>query len=245
MSAVNAIILGLVQGLTEFLPVSSSGHLVIFQKFLEFESPGIVFEVMVHLATSLAIIVCFRRRIFEAKREYLYPIVIGSIPAAAVGLLFRGAIEGLFESMAVVGLALIVTGVMNFMADKAHTRRERVSAVDSLFIGLAQAFAIIPGISRSGSTIFAGTSMGIDRKAAAEFSFLLSVPVVLGANFLELSQAEISLGSVDVYLFGFAAAFVSGIIAIKVVIRILVERVFKYFGLYAIVAGLLTILFLV
>jgi len=245
MSAVNAIILGLVQGLTEFLPVSSSGHLVIFQKFLEFESPGIVFEVMVHLATSLAIIVCFRRRIFEAKREYLYPIVIGSIPAAAVGLLFRGAIEGLFESMAVVGLALIVTGVMNFMTDKAHTRRERVSAVDSLFIGLAQAFAIIPGISRSGSTIFAGTSMGIDRKAAAEFSFLLSVPVVLGANFLELSQAEISLGSVDVYLFGFAAAFVSGIIAIKVVIRILVERVFKYFGLYAIVAGLLTILFLV
>ena len=243
MKVLEAILLGFVQGVTEFLPVSSSGHLVLVEKMLGFSEQGILFEVIVHLATSLAVLVYFRGTIMRISGSYLVLIALGSIPAGLIGLAFQSSIEGLFDSVKIVGIALTITGLLNFLTDRAQARRDRISKIDSVIIGVAQAVAIVPGISRSGATIFAGTFSGVSRAKAAEFSFLLSVPVIIGANALQLYKGEIdgSLGF-SVYLAGFVSAFVFGFIAINVVMRMLSERRFRIFGIYAFILGIVAII---
>lgn len=245
MEYLNAAALGIIQGFTEFLPVSSSGHLVLAGQFLGLNEPGALLETILHSGTMLAIIVYFRNRIVSMLKSYLLLIIIASIPAAAVGLLFQSTLESLFENVAVVGTALIITGLLNALVDKAQARREKLNRLDSLIIGLSQAFAIIPGISRSGSTIFAGTQLGIDRKKAAEFSLIISIPAVAGANFLELithgSQSSLPL---TVYASGFATAFFSGMLAIGLLMRLLTEKRFKIFAIYTIIVGITTLLVL-
>jgi undecaprenyl-diphosphatase len=241
MNIFTGLVLGVVQGLTEFLPVSSSGHLVLVQSIVpSFAQPGVLFDVVLHLGTLFAILVYFRKKILRLKKDYIILILIGSVPAFVIGYFFKDSLELLFLSTKVVGLALITTGFMNLFTDRFETKFAKVSKVASFTIGIAQAFAIIPGISRSGSTIFAGVAQKIDRKKAAEFSFILSIPAVLGANVLQfLSYSSETIGSFSFYFVGFIAAFISGFVAINILFKFLTKRNFKLFGFYCLIIGCL------
>ena len=243
MSLFSAIILGVVQGLTEFFPVSSSGHLVIAQSMIPgFVQPGVLFDVVLHGGTSLAVVYYFRERILSIKKKDVFVIAVGSIPAGLFGILFRSFFEILFAGIGVVGFALIISGAMNYFTDKRVARRRFVGITDAFLIGIAQAVAIIPGISRSGATIFTGTSLGVDRREAAEFSFILSVPAIIGANAVELLNHGSANGpGVGYYLAGFMASFGVSLLAIRAVTRLLVERKFRIFSVYCILLGLLII----
>ena len=245
MDLINIVILGLIQGLTEFLPVSSSGHLVIIQSFFpDFSQPGILFDVFLHFGTLFAILVYFRKTILTLSVKYLAFLGIGTVPAVFAGLFFRTQVVALFQDVRIVGWALIITAIFNLLSDKTPAKNRKLSIKNSFLIGIAQAFAIIPGISRSGLTIFAAVKQGIDRKKAAEFSFLLSMPAVLGANILEIISSEAQGDkSLKNYFFGFFLAFVSGLLALHLVISFLQKRNFKYFSLYCLIVGLLILSF--
>lgn len=236
-------ILGIIQGLTEFLPVSSSGHLVIASHLLNLNEPGVIFETILHLGTTFAVLYYFRTKIMEIKFETIKYLIIASIPAAIVGLLFQGLIEDLFSSVFVVGVALLVTGFLNYRTDKFNSQRQKFDILDSITIGLAQAFAIIPGISRSGTTIFAGSMSGLKKTEVAYFSFILSIPAIIGANILEIISygPDFSL-NFSFYLVGFIAAFVTGLFAIELVMRFLLSKNFKIFAVYCVALGLLVLI---
>jgi len=238
----SAIILGIVQGFTEFLPVSSSGHLVIAEKFLpNIASPGVLMEVMLHLATTLAVLFYFRKEIFKYDVKFWFLVAIASIPAGIVGVLFNSQIENLFNNLQLVGFALLITSIFNFSTDRLTARREKIKVSDAIIIGLLQAFAIIPGVSRSGSTIFAGASMGVHREKAAKFSFLMSIPAILGASAIELFSYQSVQVDWLAILFGGVAAFISGVFAIYLVFEVLLSKRFTLFGIYTLLIGLLTI----
>jgi undecaprenyl-diphosphatase len=243
MTIYSSILLGIIQGLTEFLPVSSSGHLVIAQSLLpRFSQPGVLFDVTLHLGTLFSILIYFRKKILSIKLSYIKLIIVGTIPAVTVGFLFMDFLESLFTSTTVVGVALLLTGAMDHWTDMFEGSGKKLAIKNSLLIGSFQAMAIIPGISRSGSTIFAGSKQGIDKKEAAEFSFLLSVPAVLGANLLEIVHLETTtLPNIGLYVIGFIAASVSGYFAISLVYKTLVAKQFKYFGLYCFALGILVL----
>jgi undecaprenyl-diphosphatase len=247
--------LGLVQGVTEFLPVSSSGHLVLAQKYMGVEAPGIVLEVALHVATALAIVIYFRRRlvtIFAASAggkegwlRFAALVVAASIPAAVAGLAFEDKIETLFESSRVVGGALLFTAAV--LAGSSFLRRGKaglaeMSVAAALAVGLAQAVAIAPGVSRSGMTIVAGLAVGLAGAEAATFSFLLSVPAILGAAALEARKIETFDGSWVGLAVAFGVAFAAGLAAIHVVLASVRGRRFAWFGAYCAVVGLLALL---
>jgi len=247
MEIISAVILGIVQGITEFLPVSSSGHLVIIESLGSFlNKPGILFEVVLHFGTLTAVLIYFRNSLKDYLNiNSLILLIIGTLPAVFVGLLFKNQIEGFFDNVKLVGFALMVTALINLATDYFANKNKKLSVMpkNALLIGISQAFAIIPGISRSGSTIFAAVAGGVDRKKAAEFSFILSVPAILGANFLEIISNESSFkASIIPLAFGFLAAMISGYFAIKTVISFLEKRHFRYFSIYLLVVGLLVIL---
>ena len=262
MEIIKVIILGIVQGLTEFLPVSSSGHLVLAAEFLNFHEEGVAFEVFVHLGTLLSVLVVFRKKIIqmliapyqiwvkenknedyvEASKWTLF-IFIGTIPAAVIGLIFKDEIEGIFSSFELVLAMLFVTGTMMIGSRFIQNQNKDVTGIKSVFIGFAQAFAILPGISRSGSTIVTGMLLGIDRSKAAEFSFLLSVPVILGATILkikDLLDSQISSNEIAMLLIGMVSAFVSGYLAIIWLLDIVKKGKLEWFGLYCYLAVLLS-----
>ena len=241
----NYIFLGIIQGLTEFLPVSSSGHLVIAEKVINnFNPPGVFLETVLHLGTLAAVIVYFRKELINASKETLVLIAIGSVPAFAIGFFASEFIESLFTSLKAVGVALIITGVMNFVSDRLKNSQKNLNRKSALNIGLFQAFAIIPGISRSGSTIFGGLLQGVKRHESATFSFLLSIPAILAASGYQFVKygAQVQSDLVPAYFFGFLAAFVVGFASIKVVFTSLVHTKFRYFGYYCIVLGIVTII---
>lgn len=266
METKEAALLGLVQGLTEFLPVSSSGHLVIGQALLGVESPGIVFEVLVHFATLIVIAAVFyqetglliraaarlpglllRGRLGRALTEegdvrLLALVVLGSVPAAAAGLLMRGAIGELFGNMRTVGLALLVTGALLWVSDRARPGRAAllgISPAQALTVGIAQACALVPGISRSGATIVAGLFAGLSREAAAGFSFLLAIPAILGATLLELKDiaADGVPLSGSALLVGMVAAGLAGYGALRVLLRFVRAGRLRMFAYYAWAVG--------
>lgn len=243
MDNYQAVFLGVLQGFTEFLPISSSGHLVIAQSLIpDFYQPGVLFDTVLHAGTFLAIVFYFREKLTKLDSYYIKLLLVGTIPAALVGFLFQTFFESLFGYTKLVGAALIITSVINYLTDKNKTSKKNLSISDSLFVGLFQAFAIIPGISRSGSTIYAGTKRGIDRKKAAEFSFLLSLPAVFGANILQFYTNSASIAFKHTYIIGFLAAFVSGYLAIGLVLRLLVAGKFRFFALYCLLVGVFTLL---
>lgn len=244
MDILSALLLGVVQGLTEFLPVSSSGHLVLIGNLLRFNEPGVLFEVTLHAGTTLAIVYFFWQDILRISKREIYLIILGTVPAVLVGLVFKNFIEGLFASSLVVGFTLLATGAMNIITDTKKGEREKLSFADALFVGVAQAIAIVPGISRSGSTIFMARSRGIDAAKAARFSFLLSVPAIVGANMLEIMGNGLRVETPVLYVVGFISAFISGAVAIKLVINMLSQKKFKLFGVYCIIVGVATILLL-
>ena len=245
MSIIYAILLGAVQGLTEFLPVSSSGHLVLLESVIaDFSTPGVLFEAVLHAGTLCAVLYYFRNSILNLERKYLGMIIVASVPIVFVGLVFSGAIEAMFENLFLTGVFLFITGIINFYTDKNKEKMTEFNSKNSLIIGLAQAFAIIPGVSRSGSTIFAATKLGFSPKKAAEFSFLLSVPAIVGANIFQFIKYGNGYNNINVALMlvGFLSAFISGYFAIGYAIKVLEKRRFRIFGYWAFLVGILSIL---
>ncbi len=257
MGIIESIILGLVQGLTEFLPVSSSGHLVIFQDFLGMDEPGVTLEVMLHFGTLLSVFVVFGRdflqmlRFFrdEVQRRFLLLLVVGVIPTGVIGLLLDKYVEGIFDSTLMVGVMLLVTGgLLKLMTLLPAGTKDisKMSYADALLIGLMQGIAVIPGISRSGSTITAAIWRGLDRSLAVRYSFILAAPVIFGATLLEVKEM-VALGiersMLINYLVGGGVAFLAGVIAIKTFIQLLQSRKFQYFAYYCWAVGAFILIF--
>lgn len=262
MSLFHAIILGVVQGLTEFLPVSSSGHLVLVQQLLQVEAANLSFDIAVHVGTLVAVLVALwddvvvlldglrlrRTQRTLAGRRLIGLIIVGSIPAALVGLLLQDFIDGLFSSVYVTGIMLLVTGFLLYWAEKTRKGAitiRNISYGDALFVGLGQALAILPGLSRSGTTISAGLVRGIARDDAARFSFLLSIPVILGAAILELPDLFSSGGGVDLLpvIAGMATAAITGYFAIILLVRLVRQGNLRVFSYYTWVVGAFALLF--
>lgn len=255
MNLLEAFLLGLIQGITEFLPVSSSGHLVMGQALLGIRIPGVSFEVAVHVATLLSVLVVFRKRISDLVAgvvrgdrgawRYTGLLVVASLPATVVGLGFKDLLESLFESPVVAGVSLLVTGVFLWSSKGALSRepREAPALGAAAVMGLAQAFAIIPGISRSGATVVAGLWMGVDAEEAAAFSFLMAIPAILGAAVLQVSDLDRTLSSAPMLL-GSLVAAAAGILAIRTFLAMLENKSFHRFGIYCWVAGGAFLLFL-
>ena len=260
MNVFQAIFLGVVQGLTEFLPVSSSGHLVFFQSLFGLEKPQVAFDVMLHLGTLLAVVVYFRtdisqillgtwawikgRREGEEKTKLLLWIVVASIPTGLMGILFKDWFESLFSRPQTVGFMLLVTGGVLWLT-LAVRRKEKTTGemgvVDALIIGIAQGVAIIPGISRSGATISTGIFCHLNRELAGKFSFLLSIPAVLGAAFLKFRKIDTG-SEVGVTLIGMAVAFVIGLLSLKLLMKIIRAGKLSGFAYYCWAMGILMIL---
>lgn len=259
-----AIILGLVQGLTEFLPVSSSGHLEMGKVLLGVDIPKdtmTMFSVMVHAATVLSTIIVFRKQIwsllkgffkfqYNDQTDYLFKIAVSMVPIMIVGLWFKDDVEeALFGSIKVVGFALLLTSALLFFSDLASRRdkvtnpasesRNGISYWQAFVVGLGQALAVIPGLSRSGTTISTGLICGVRRDVMAQFSFLMVLIPILGESFLELVGGEFSASSVGALplVLGFLSAFVSGLFACKVMIALVKKAKLSWFAIYCLIAA--------
>lgn len=273
-----AVLLGLVQGLTEFLPVSSSGHLEIGKVILGVETTDdLLFTTMVHAATVLSTIVVFRKEIWDLlvgffgglkdwkiatndagrkvlmcndQTDYLLKMVVSMLPVLVVGLFFKDSVEALFGSIQVVGFALIATALLLFFSDyasrpgrksifPANEYRNGLSYWQAFAVGLGQAFAVVPGLSRSGTTISTGLICGVKREVMAQFSFLMVLVPILGETFLEVVGGEFGASSVGALalVLGFVSAFLSGLFACKVMIALVKKAKLSWFALYCLVAA--------
>ena len=273
-----AVLLGLIQGLTEFLPVSSSGHLEIGKALLGVEtSDDLLFTTMVHAATVLSTIVVFRKQIWDLLKgffcglkdwkisedgsgrkvlscndqtDYLLKIALSMIPVMVVGLFFKDCVESLFGSIYVVGAALVVTALLLFFSDfasrpgrksifPANESRNGISYWQAFAVGLGQAFAVVPGLSRSGTTISTGLICGVRREVMAQFSFLMVLIPILGETFLEVVGGEFGASSVGALslVLGFVSAFLSGLFACRVMIALVKKAKLSWFALYCLVAA--------
>jgi undecaprenyl-diphosphatase len=259
MTIFEAIILGIVQGLTEFLPVSSSGHLEIASALLGSNSlpeESLLFTVVVHFATALSTIVVFRKDIAEIleglfqfknneKTQFSLKIIVSMIPAVVVGLLFEKQLEQLFGGKVVfVGFMLLVTALLLFLADRAKNTGKPVSFINAIIIGIAQAIAMLPGISRSGATISTSVLLGIDKNRAARFSFLMVVPLILGKIGKDILSGDLTYQSTQFgsMVIAFIAAFVAGLIACTWMIQLVRKSKLSYFSVYCVIVGLLAII---
>lgn len=252
MDTLQAILLGIVQGLTEFLPVSSSGHLQIAKELLGVEiEQNITFDVTLHAATVLSTIVvlwselwrlikgCFSRR-FNEEQAYVLKVILSMIPAGVVGVLFADEIEALFSSLWFVGLMLLLTAALLSFAYYAKPRQKSdISYRDAFVIGLAQAAATMPGLSRSGSTIATGLLLGDEKSAVAHFSFIMVIPVILGKMLLDIVSGEMATMSVptEALVSGFIAAFISGALACRFMIEIVKRGRLIWFAAYCAIVG--------
>lgn len=243
MDIIYALILGAIQGVTEFLPISSTGHLVLASELLSFSEQGIVFEAVVHAGSALAILWYFRNKMRNLSINELYLVALASVPAFVVGVIFASQIESLFSVSKLLGFAFLTTALINLLIDTKTGNKEKPSALDAIIIGLFQAFAIIPGISRSASTIFAGTRVNLEKPKAAEFSFLMALPAIVGANVMQIFDHGFEGGNSWVILAaGFLAAFIASIFSMRFLLRMLVEKRLKFFSYYLIALGALIIL---
>ena len=254
MNIFEAIIIGLVQGLTEFLPISSSGHLVIIQKILKINSPGNLIEVSAHLGTLLSIILIYKKEIWgiitslksSESKKYIFMIVLATLPSVVFVLTSKSFIIRLFESVSSVAIALIFTGCILYMSGIKYYSNKKLSLAKGFLIGTSQAFAIIPGISRSGMTISIALLLGVSSKEAAKFSFMLAVPAIFGATILTFLDAQFDQLKIMITPLVVTAlvSFVSGLLALKFLIKILNAGKFYYFSFYCILIGLISLLFL-
>ncbi|HUV51362.1 MAG TPA: undecaprenyl-diphosphate phosphatase [Anaerolineae bacterium] len=271
MDSFQAIILGIIQGLTEFLPVSSSGHLVIFQNLFGLKEPELFFDISVHVGTLAAIVIFFRKEIRaiiislahfialalkkrcsfhdvyedeDAKLAIL--IVVGSIPTAIIGILFHKIADTLFSSVVVVGFMLIITGLLLWGTRLIKKDRKSINSFsvrDALIIGLVQGMAIMPGISRSGSTIAAGLFLGLNRETAARYSFLLSIPAIMGAAALSLNNLSAdNVLPLKVTFFGAFTSCVVGYWALKLLVKIVKHGRIQIFAPYCWAIGILALI---
>ncbi|MCG7500355.1 undecaprenyl-diphosphate phosphatase [Tenacibaculum sp. Mcav3-52] len=258
MDLLEAIILGIIQGLTEFLPVSSSGHLELVKALFGDTSvpqESLTFTVVLHAATALSTIVVFRKEIAEIFRglfqfqwneemQFSVKIVLSMIPAVVIGLAFEKELESFFGGkVLLVGFMLLVTAVLLLLADKAKNTNKSVSFKSSVIIGISQAIAMLPGISRSGATISTSVLLGVDRTKAARFSFLMVVPLILGKVAKDILSGDINFQSSEIVPLsaGFVAAFISGLLACTWMIALVKKSKLSYFSLYCAIVGLIAI----
>ncbi len=248
MTVIEAIFMGVLQGLTEFLPISSSGHLVIGQALLGIHIPGKAIEVVVHVGTLFSILVVFwndwlqlvKTLRTQSSRNYFLFILIGTIPAAVVGILFEDALNQLFENVFSVGFALLVTGGILLVTKWMSEGEKAVSLRRAILIGMAQAMAIIPGISRSGATISTGLALGLKPEEAARFSFLLAVPAIGGAALLTgLENVQDPTGSLSgIVLFSaLVSSFLVGAFALRWLLKLISTGRLYWFSIYCFLLG--------
>ena len=262
MSWIEAILLGLVQGLTEFLPVSSSGHLTISKALFGVETANLTFEVMVHAATVCSTIVAFRKEIWgllcgfftpkmNPQKEYISKIAVSMVPIFIVGVFFKEQVEAVFGSgLLVVGCMLLLTAchltLSEYLSNKYKGEGHEVTFKDAIIIGLAQALAVLPGLSRSGTTISTGLMLGVRKSDVAQFSFLMVLVPILGEAFLELIGGEFSVAASGIppmsLLLGFVSAFLSGLFACTLMINIVKRAKLWVFAIYCLIAGIACIL---
>lgn len=260
MNILQAIILGLIQGLTEFIPVSSSGHLVVAHHILGVSENGLAFDVALHAGTLIALLAYFWRDLIvylkalfvkrpETKLSWL--LIAATIPAAVIGFLLEGAAESTFRSGRLVGITMLLFGCIMLLAEYFYTRRakhtplENISAKEAMSMGFAQAIAVIPGVSRSGSTITVGLLTGLDRVSATRFSFLLGIPITAGAVLKVFTEKGIISQFQDekaVVLVGVITALLSGLFAIRFMLRYLSKHGLNIFGYYRIALGVILII---
>ncbi len=262
MSWIEALILGIIQGLTEFLPVSSSGHLELGKQILNVQTTdNLTFTIVVHGATVLSTIVIFRKAILKLitglfsfqwndETKYLAKIAVSMIPIGIVGVLFKDAVEDLFNTdkiVLLVGIMLLITASLLAFTFYAKAKDKEISFLDAFIIGVAQTVAVLPGISRSGSTIATGLLLGNKKTEVARFSFLMVLVPILGENILDLLKSEPAtsgdaIGTLPLVI-GFIAAFISGLIACKAMINLVNKGKLIYFAVYCAIVGIIAILF--
>lgn len=260
MNIIDSIILGIVQGLTEFLPVSSSGHLELGKAILGDNSlpeDSLLFTVVLHFATALSTIVVFRKDIlvilkgflsfkWNEDTQFITKIIVSMIPAVIVGLFFEKELEQLFGgNIMFVGAMLLITAVLLFLADRAKDTNKKVSFKNAFIIGISQAIAMLPGISRSGATISTSVLLGNDKTKAARFSFLMVVPLIFGKIAKDILGGELSFENQNITALsaGFIAAFVSGLFACTLMISLVKKSKLSYFAIYCAIVGLIAIVF--
>ena len=258
MTIIESIVLGIIQGFTEFLPVSSSGHLELAKVILGDTSvpeESLTFTVVLHFATALSTLVIFRKEVLEIFRglfqlkwneeaKFSLKIILSMIPAVFVGLLFEEQLASFFSgNLLLVGLMLLLTAVLLLLADKAKSTNKKVSFSNAILVGVSQAIAMLPGISRSGATISASVLLGIDRTKAARFSFLMVVPLIFGKIGKDVLSGDLNFKSSEVItiLAGFIAAFVAGLLACKWMISLVKKSKLSYFSLYCAIVGIAAI----
>ena len=264
MGELEAVLLGLLQGLTEFLPVSSSGHLVLGKELFGIEAEGLTFEMAVHAATVLSTVVAFRKEIgrllagffkfqWNPETDYLMKIGVSMVPILVVGLLFKDAVEAFFGSgVRIVGMMLLLTAFLLYLSERLSLRQasrgirgKAIGYKEAFVIGLSQAFAVLPGLSRSGTTISTGLLLGVKKSEVAQFSFLMVLVPILGEAFLELIGGGFSMEASGIaplsLSLGFVSAFVSGFLACNWMIRIVRNSKLIYFSIYCLVVGLIAI----
>ncbi len=257
MDWIEAVILGIIQGLTEFLPVSSSGHLELGKAILGVEAKeSLNFSIVVHGATVLSTIVIFRKEIWELilglfqfkwndETDYIAKIAVSMIPVLIVGVFFKDQVEQLFDgNLLIVGIMLIITALLLAFTYYAKQGTKDIGYKDAFIIGVAQALAVFPGLSRSGSTISTGLLLGKDKEKTAKFSFLMVLVPIIGANLLDILKGDMTsangVGSMALII-GFAAAFISGLLACSWMINIVKRGKLIYFAIYCLIVGLIAI----
>ena len=258
MNEIDAIILGVIQGLTEFLPVSSSGHLEITRELLntnQLPSDNLLMTSVLHFATALSTILVFRKDIYDlikglfdkenkTSKSYVIKILIAIVPAGLVGFLLSDEIEFLFSgNMILVGIMLIITGTLLFLTKILKTKNFKISSVHALIIGLSQAFAVIPGISRSGATICTSLFLGNNKSEAAKFSFLIVIPVIFGAILKDVLSGDIFDNEIkiSILIIGFISSFLTGVLACKLMLKIVANNNLIYFSFYCFLFGIISI----
>lgn len=268
MDIIQAIIIGLVQGLTEFLPVSSSAHLIFIQHALGVSS-DMAFDVILHVGTLVAVVGFFFKDIVlmiyafilsikdlltgkfiqglreESYKRLAWYVIIGTIPIGLVGVLFNSTIESIFQGVNIPAFFLLITGTLLYISQRINpgkTKQENLTLKESIIVGCGQAIAILPGLSRSGTTIATGLTLGLDKEFAAKFSFLLSIPAIVGAAVVEVKDLALTDVNLSAYIIGFIVAAISGYLAIKFLIELIQKRSLDIFAYYCWIVGIIILL---
>lgn len=266
MDIIQAIIIGLVQGLTEFLPVSSSAHLIFAQQFLGVTEPSLAFDVLLHLGTLVAVVGYFFKDIVrmiiaffksltdivkgrfksEIKRDPYKKLawftILATIPVGIAGIVFDDLVESLFTGITLPAFFLLITGCLLFASQRMNTGKINIDEInwkEALILGCGQACALLPGLSRSGTTIATGLLLDLDKEFAAKFSFILSIPAILGATVIQLKDVSITNVELTAWIAGFAIAAISGYLAIKFLLKLIKERSLDVFAYYCWIIGII------
>ena len=245
---IQAIILSIVQGITEWLPISSSGHLAIFQNIFRFQN--LAFDVFLHFASIFAVLVVFWKDIIKLLHlnkienlKYIGLLLVGIIPAGIIGILFKHQIESFFSSLLYLGIFFIISGIIIYSTRFSEIKRDKPNLLDSIFIGIFQALAILPGISRSGATISSGLFRGVSKAEAVKFSFFMAVPIILGAALVELKDISLSQISYVNLAISFVITLLVSIVTIKLLLKIIKGDKFYLFGIYNFLVGIALLIF--